>query len=176
MTDGLDPVRIEQVPPAMTWALRQTVLRPHQTVEEQALDDDDAPTTATFAAIDGNGAVIGTVRVAEEPPPFDPAGLEPEFGLVRAWRLRGMATRPDRRNAGIGSALLGVAIDHVAIHGGGLLWCNARTTATTLYRRAGLKEFGQVWEEPHIGPHVVMWRMVAADHGGPERAVAPDPE
>jgi GNAT superfamily N-acetyltransferase len=71
-----------------------------------------------------------------------------------------MATREDVRRAGIGGAVLGRIIDHVAGHGGGLLWCNARVPAVNLYRRAGFVEHGPVWNDPAIGPHVVMWRLV----------------
>ena len=71
-----------------------------------------------------------------------------------------MATREDLRNQGIGGAVLSRAIDHVVEHGGGLLWCNARVPAMSLYRRAGFVEHGDPWDDPDIGPHVVMWRIV----------------
>ncbi len=71
-----------------------------------------------------------------------------------------MATRDDVRNIGIGSAVLGRVIDYVAERGGGILWCNARLPAMNLYRRAGFVEQGDAWEDPDIGPHVVMWRFV----------------
>jgi predicted GNAT family N-acyltransferase len=48
----------------------------------------------------------------------------------------------------------------VTDHGGGLLWCNARVPAINLYRRGGFVEHGEMWEDPDIGPHVVMWRLV----------------
>jgi predicted GNAT family N-acyltransferase len=71
-----------------------------------------------------------------------------------------MATREDVRNLGIGSQVLGRAIRHVTEHGGGLLWCNARVPAMNLYRRAEFMEHGHAWEDPDIGAHVVMWRLV----------------
>ncbi len=52
-------------------------------------------------------------------------------------------------------------IAHVAEHGGGMLWCNARLPALPLYRRAGFAEAGEPWDDPELGPHVVMWRAVA---------------
>ncbi len=71
-----------------------------------------------------------------------------------------MATREDLRRLGIGGAVLEAAISHAAEHGGGLLWCNARVPAVTLYLRAGFVEDGEAWIDPVIGPHVVMWRTV----------------
>jgi GNAT superfamily N-acetyltransferase len=157
-------VRVELVPAATTWALRQAVLRPHQEVADQRLADDDGPLTATVAAIvtdrgvvDGH-AVVGTGRVAPENPP---SGLAHRVVAgTTSWRLRGMAVSPDRRSQGIGGLVLGRLVDHVAGHGGGLLWCNARLPAVSFYAHAGFAVHGDPWEEPRIGPHVLMWRVV----------------
>jgi predicted GNAT family N-acyltransferase len=142
----------------MTWELRQTVLRPHQTIDQLALPDDDELSTGSFAAIDPDEEVVGTVRVAPASPPF-PVGL---YGPANSptWQLRGMATREDVRTLGIGTALLGRVVRQVADDGGGLIWCNARVPATDFYRRGGFVTHGDPWEEPDIGPHIVMWRMV----------------
>ena len=156
-------VRIELVPAVRTWPLRQAVLRPHQTSSDLALSDDDTPSTASFAAIDPDETVVGTARVAAESAPGALANCAP--GLA-SWRLRGMAVREERRGSGIGAALLAVVVEHVAVHGGGLLWCAARLPACAFYRRAGFVEHGAPWDEPHIGPHVHMWRTVDADPGG----------
>jgi GNAT superfamily N-acetyltransferase len=158
--------RLDRVPAADTWELRRSVLRPLQSPGELALADDDAPSTATFAAIDEDGRTVGTGRVALGPPPSSLADQVP--GDPPAWRLRGMATREDARHAGVGTAVLGRIIRHVGEHGGGLLWCNARVPALSLYRRAGFDGHGQAWEDPEIGPHLVMWRMVEpTDVGSP---------
>ncbi|HEX4218462.1 MAG TPA: GNAT family N-acetyltransferase, partial [Acidimicrobiales bacterium] len=61
---------------------------------------------------------------------------------------------------GIGTALLDRVVWHVADHGAGVIWCNARVPAIGFYRRGGFVAQGDVWEEPEIGPHIVMWRLV----------------
>jgi GNAT superfamily N-acetyltransferase len=71
-----------------------------------------------------------------------------------------MATAPERRSTGIGSALFGAVFGHVAGCGGGLLWCNARLAAVGFYERAGMVTTGDVWEEPVIGPHIAMFVQV----------------
>jgi predicted GNAT family N-acyltransferase len=76
-----------------------------------------------------------------------------------------MATAEGRRSQGIGQAVLAAAIAHVCSSGGGLLWCNARVPAVTFYRRAGFTTRGEPWDEPDIGPHVVMYRVVATTPG-----------
>ncbi|HUZ19758.1 MAG TPA: GNAT family N-acetyltransferase [Acidimicrobiales bacterium] len=148
---------VRRVGPQATWALRQAVLRPHQSVEQVGLADEGGELVA-FAAVDpASEEVVSTATLRREAPPFDATA----FPDAPAWRLRGMATREDRRRAGIGGRVLSAAIEHVATSGGGLLWCNARLPAHALYERAGLVMIGEAWDEPDIGPHVVMWRLVA---------------
>ncbi len=156
-------IRVEKVHPRVTFALRQAVLRPHETLEQMALPGDDDPATAAFAALDEEGGVVGTVRVAPAPPPTVLSGVAPSG--APCWQLRGMATRADSRSSGIGGRVLGAALAHVAAEGGGLLWCNARDGATAFYRREGFVEIGEPFDEPQIGRHFVMWRMV--DGAGP---------
>jgi GNAT superfamily N-acetyltransferase len=159
--------RVIALSPAATFPLRQQVLRPHQRVEEMALEDDEDASTGTYGAVDDDvGEVVSCARVAPAPAP---AVVELAGDARTAWQLRAMATRPDVRKLGIGSAVLEAAIDHAARHGGGVLWCNARTAARTLYRRAGFVEFGAEWDEPHIGSHIVMARTVDPSTPGPNR-------
>jgi GNAT superfamily N-acetyltransferase len=144
-------VRVEQVSAEVTFALRQQVLRPHQTIEQMALPGDHDTDSAHFAAIDDDddGRIVGTGSVRREAPPWPT-----DEGT--SWRLRGMATAEDRRSQGIGAEILAAVFDHVRSHGGGLLWCNARIPAVPFYRRAGLKTRGGSWVEPAIGPHIAM--------------------
>jgi predicted GNAT family N-acyltransferase len=71
-----------------------------------------------------------------------------------------MATAEHKRGEGIGTAVLRAVLEHVARHGGGLLWCSARTSARSFYERAGFVSRGDVWAEPNLGPHVMMERRV----------------
>jgi GNAT superfamily N-acetyltransferase len=152
---------VQRVPVERIFALRKAVLRPHLSDSEPfVLDDDLLPTTVAFGAITPDDRVVGAARLSPEPPPFaDHAGA--------GWRLRGMSTSPDLRNRGIGSAVLRGVIDYVAAAGGGVLWANARLAALSLYERGGMHPWGERWEEPDIGPHLVMWREVpdAAEFG-----------
>ena len=145
---------VERVPVERTRPLRKAVLRPYLPDDDPfALADDKLPSTVAFGAVATDGELIGVVRVAPDPPPFDPANQ-------RSWRLRGMATSPAARNRGVGSALLRAAVDHIAGAGGGTLWCNARVSARGLYERGGMRQWGEVWDEPNIGPHIVMFRDI----------------
>ncbi len=153
--------RVERVTAEATYALRQEVLRPHQTIAEVAFPGDDDAETGHFAAFAdadaGTSAAdpIGIVTVLHQPPPLAHIA-EPE----RWWRLRGMATVGRHRRGGVGSALVDAALGHVAAQGGAGVWCNARLPAVEFYRRHGFVESGDPWEEPALGPHVAMWRKV----------------
>ena len=130
-----------------TAALRLAVLRPGQSLP---LPGDDEP-AFHVGAFDG-GILVGSGNVRRSPPPWaldDPA-----------WRLRGMATAPDRRDLGVGSAVLATLMAHCRANGAGIFWCNARTPAQRFYERAGLTVIGEPWDDPEIGPHVRMWTQL----------------
>jgi predicted GNAT family N-acyltransferase len=67
-----------------------------------------------------------------------------------------MATAEGKRREGVGAALLNAVLEHVKLHSGGLLWCSARTSARSFYERAGFVSRGDIWDEPRLGPHVMM--------------------
>jgi len=185
-------MRFERVTGATTLGLRQRVLRPHQRLDEVVFPGDSDPDTAHVAALADDGEVIGVGTVGrqpsprsalppapggdawparrESPPPGDPP---PAPGGRTDWRIRGMATAEAFRSQGIGRAVLDALLAHVGDRGGGLVWCNARIPAVGFYRRAGFVTRGEPWEEPDIGPHIVMERWVdptelsAGDRAGP---------
>lgn len=135
------------------------MLGPHQGFGKQGLPSDDPLSSVCFAAFSDDEEVVGTSQVMLEDPPFGATDIGVE--ITPAWRLRGMATREDLRGAGLGTALLDRVIDYVAGQGAAVLWCNARLAAVNLYLRAGLRTYGDPWQERNIGPHIVMWRPVA---------------
>lgn len=132
---------------ADTADLRRQVLRGGRPV---ALPGDDEP-SFHLGAYDGD-VLLGTGNVRPEPAPWAPE--EP------GWRLRGMATAPEARSRGVGATVLDGLVEHCREHGGGVLWCNARTPAQRFYERAGFFTSGEPWDDPEIGPHVRMWRAL----------------
>ncbi len=153
-------LRIVGVEAVATYALRQRVLRPHQSVAEVAFPGDEDSETGHFAAFDPTGQVIGVVSVLHQATPALPAAVADD-----SWRLRGMATAEAHRGRGLGSALLEAAWEHVVAHGATVLWCHARMTAAGFYLREGFAAIGEPWEEPRLGAHVVMWRPVPSGSG-----------
>jgi GNAT superfamily N-acetyltransferase len=143
-------VRVRRCGPEDVITLRRAVLRPHMSTDEARYPIDDSPDTVHFCAEDADGGVVSVVTLFKEAPPWQPA-------MPNAWHLRGMATGPDWRGRGAGSALLAATFAFVAGSGGGLLWCNARLSAVDFYKRAGMATTGEPWEDPVIGPHIAMF-------------------
>jgi len=142
------PVSQEQ-----TRALRQSVLRPHQSVDEMA--DDEAPEAFAAGAFDGGDLIA--------------VGLAAPDGTPGSWRVRGMATAPRARGQGAGTAILDALIQHATDRGAHRIWCNARTPARSLYERAGFRVTSEEFEVPDIGPHYVM-ELTASDPPAAEPA------
>ena len=162
-----DDITVAFVPAQTTWSLRQQVLRPGRLISDCLYRGEDDPRAAHAAAWPAPPApavdravVLAVGVVLPEAPPWEANRLD-------GWRLRGMATRETARGRGLGTAVLDLLIAHVSSHGGGLLWCNARTPALHLYQRAGFDPRGEVFEIPEIGPHRIMWRTVPATPGPP---------
>jgi len=139
-------MRVERVDPAVTRALRNSVLRPGlplDAVHWPALED---PEAATFAVIGDDESPLTTVSVLPEPCPW-----RPDDGP--AWRLRGMATTEEARGQGVGRLALDAAVAHVRAEGAVLLWCNARDVALSFYERAGFVVEGAGFVSERDIPH-----------------------
>jgi GNAT superfamily N-acetyltransferase len=174
---------VERVQAAETLELRWRVLRPHQKLHEMKLQGDESPDTAFYIARHrASGEVVATASVQREAPPWEPrarlgrdhagpdghleAPLEARLAAgkegANSWRLRAMATADGFRGRGLGRRVLDAVIEHVSLAGGGLLWCGARIRAVPFYERAGFSTLGNLYEEPVVGTHVLMWRIVPA--------------
>lgn len=149
---------IEQVPAPATYALRQRVLRPHQSVAEMDFPGDQDPDAGHFAAFDaGVREIIGVVSVVRQAPP---RSVRDDDNGAGWWRLRGMATVERRRREGVGRALADAVAAHAMAQRGTGLWCNARLAAVAFYRTVGFETSGDAWDVADIGPHIKMTRAL----------------
>jgi predicted GNAT family N-acyltransferase len=139
-------VPAEVVDGALTRQLRRTILRPDFDPAEP-LPGDDRPDAVHFGVTSAGGEVVSTCVLFREPYPGRDDG--------HSWQLRSMATAPAARGQGLGAEVLAAAVDYIAAHGGGTLWCNAREPAVPLYERGGLVVEG----EPFVEHDIVHWRM-----------------
>jgi predicted GNAT family N-acyltransferase len=142
-------VIIERAPREEIFELRWSVLRPGRPRPTAEFPQDAYPETFHLAARDPDGRVVccGTFF----PDPLDGAP---------AWRVRGMATSPERQGEGIGGRLLETGVAEVAARGGRVLWCNGRAGATTFYQRHGFEIRGDLFDIPGVGPHSMFVRVI----------------
>ena len=146
------PVEVRPVAATETRPLRHLVLRPGQPAESTVSPGDDDPDTRHLAAF-VDGQLVGIASIYRE--------ARSGADILPGWRLRGMATSGEARGTGVGRALLGACLEHVAAEGGGEVWCNARTEALGFYAAAGFEIVGEEFEIAGIGLHRVMRRDVA---------------
>ena len=131
--------------------LRAAVLRPNRPLADSIYPtDDDAETLHMGGYVDGELVTVATVF----PDPLPESGMSDG----RAWRLRGMGTRPDMQHRGYGRAVLEKCIEHVRAEGGTLFWCNARSDAVEFYRTLGFETLGEEQRTPHGTPFIRMLR------------------
>ncbi len=145
----MNPVRIAPITALATHELRQSILRPHQTLAEMAYPGDDDSGTIHFGAFDRE-KLIGIVSLYVEPLPDEPQPTD--------LRFRGMAVDADRQLGGVGRLLIEACIAHARDAGGRVLWCNARTSAAGFYERLNFAQHGEIFDISAVGPHVVMTR------------------
>lgn len=146
-------MRIELVEGSATRELRRAVLRPNWPTGS-AMHGDDNPDAVHLAAFDGDGRLVAACLVLPRPYPL-------RAELPNAWQLRGMATAPELRGRGIGTALLAAAISEIRARGGELAWCDARTPAVAFYRQHGFVAEGEEFMHAESGiPHFRMWRSL----------------
>jgi predicted GNAT family N-acyltransferase len=138
-------VIVAEVPAEVTYALRAAVLRPDGGEVTWAGDED--PATFHLGAHSG-GRLVGVVRFSPAPCPWRAA--------TSPWQLRGMATDPGVRGAGVGRAMLTDGLARVAARGGDLVWCDARVPAAGFYARMGFTVVTGEFDKPGVGPHVGM--------------------
>lgn len=133
--------------------LRHVILRAGLAREEAIFPGDDEDTSRHYAGVDATtGRVVGCATIH----------LNAWLGEP-AWQLRGMATDPAVRRAGIGRALLKLLEHDLRADRSSppQLWCNARTPAIGFYQRMGWSVVSDVFEIPTAGPHVRMTKRLA---------------
>ena len=118
--------------------LRALILREAGPPESAVWPGDDDPRAGHYAVLGEDGAALAVGSVVVE---------------GGGWRVRGMATAPEARGRGLGAVVLAALLEHALEHGGGLVWCNARPRAESLYARAGFVAVGEPWVDPLTGPH-----------------------
>ncbi|RTZ60251.1 MAG: N-acetyltransferase [Gammaproteobacteria bacterium] len=142
---------IKRIRAEQTYPLRQEILRPHRPAVECRFPNDFDDTTAHFGALD-SGRIVGILSVY--------LASNEQLGIAHSWQLRAMATSEDHRGKGLGLRLLEAAESYVSAQGGKCIWANARLHALGFYKKAGYAAHGERFHIAHVGPHVLVTRML----------------
>ncbi len=153
MSDETPKIEVRALPLEEILPLRHAVLRAGRPFETaRYANDTDSDACHLGAYRNGELLAVGSLYVAEMP---DRPG-------IAAIQIRGVATSPEARGTGLGSALMAAAKDFARKKGAQILWCNARVSAAEFYRKLGYEIVSDEFEIPHIGPHYLMMLSLAA--------------
>ena len=126
--------------------LRSLVLRNGKPFTECVFEGDEAYDTFHFGFVeDGQIRSIATLMRND----FFTDGGE-------GYQLRGMATHPDFNGRGYGAGLINFAVEYLKEYNTDYLWCNARSTAATFYKKLGFISESPEFDIPGIGFHYEM--------------------
>jgi len=143
-------VRIIQ--PEMTYSLRHAILRPNQSIEDVKFDTDHEKGTF-HVGVFFQGTLITVASFIIE--------RNPDFSTEDQYRLRQMATHEEFRKLGAGRAAVDFAEHMIKERGFDFLWCKGRTTVQKYYEKLGFEPYGDVFDYPPIGPHIVMYKKLS---------------
>lgn len=141
-------MEIREIASQQTHALRSQVLRPGKPLSESVFEGDDAVTTRHFAAVDQTENIVGIVSVYLNDNPL--------LKQSNSYQIRAMATAPDYRGRGVGSALLTAAEQYAKSQGATLIWANARSSAIGFYHGSAYTLASDEFMISGIGPHYLV--------------------
>lgn len=146
-------MRIVEIGGAETHPLRRTELRTGTPDTEVVFDGDDFPRTFHLGVRDDEHGLIGVSTWLERPHTARPG--------APAYQLRGMATAPEARGTGVGSALLDAGLRICRERQAALVWARARVTAVSFYEQRGFEVVGhQYIDAPTALAHIDIVRKL----------------
>ncbi|WP_081149220.1 1-(5-phosphoribosyl)-5-[(5-phosphoribosylamino)methylideneamino]imidazole-4-carboxamide isomerase [Niastella vici] len=120
---------IQPVPLTEVWAMRQAVMYPQESISFVQLEDDERG--LHWGLYDG-GELVSVISL------FDKDG---------AIQFRKFATRTSHQGKGYGTTLLKHVMDWAHANKKISIWCNARLTATGIYKKFGMQAVGKTWQK-----------------------------
>lgn len=144
-------VEVKQITPEETYEMRQSVLRPNQSIEECKYDNDHSRESFHLGAFKDD-KLISIASFLKENNRF--------FEEMNQYHLNGMATLEEYQGLGAGSALLHEGESILKRRHARLLWCKAKYPVSNYYTRFGLREHGEIFVIDSIGPHKLMYKIL----------------
>jgi [ribosomal protein S5]-alanine N-acetyltransferase len=149
--NAMPVIEVRKIATAETYPVRHVVLRPGRPLESCYYPrDDDKGTFHLGAFVDQRLAGVATYLRDDHP----------ELPGRQTYRLRGMAVLDEYQGLGLGRALIEAFYPRLAALDCTLLWFTAREAAVGFYEKQGFTRFGEYYEEPLLGPHLVMYKRL----------------
>lgn len=142
---------VKMINPEMTYDIRHKILRPHQSIESCKYTTDYEEGAFHVGAF-YKGKLISIASFCIE--------KHPDFQFEKQYRLRAMATLEEYRKLGAGKAVVNFAESIIKERNFDFLWCKARTMAQGYYEKLGFRTYGEVFDYPPIGPHIIMYKKL----------------
>lgn len=142
---------VKLINPEMTYGIRNSVLRPHQEIKDCKYDTDNENYAFHIGAF-YQGKLISVASFCLEKHPY--------FPIKKQYRLRAMATLDNFRNLGAGRSVVNYAENLIKEQDICFLWCKGRTAVQEYYSKLGFKAYGDVFDYPPIGPHIIMYKKL----------------
>ncbi len=144
-------MKVEHIKTELTYPLRHLVLRQGYPIETCYFQGDDLKDTFHFALfIQNEIRCILSYYQAEHP----------SLKKTNSFQLRGMATHPDWQGKGLGREIIIQTLPMMKEKGAEFIWCNARVSAQGFYQKLSFQTFGEIFDIPTVGPHLVMYRSI----------------
>jgi phosphoribosylformimino-5-aminoimidazole carboxamide ribotide isomerase len=122
-------VQVKDIDLGSVWQLRKRVLYPDQNIDQVKLEEDPM---GTHLGVYLNNLPVSVISF------FEHQG---------SCQFRKFATLPEYQGRGYGSLLLQHILTLAENRSAARIWCNARTTACSLYERFGMRPVGDSWEK-----------------------------
>jgi GNAT superfamily N-acetyltransferase len=136
-----EPIDIRKITPQDTWQLRHEVMWPEKPISYVQLEEDEQG--LHFGVFDGT-RIVSVISLFID-------GDDAQF--------RKFATRADMQGKGYGTALLQYLVNEARTYAIRRLWCNARTSKSFFYERAGFYKTDKTFEKDGMD-YVVMEQLL----------------
>ena len=142
---------VKKISSAEVLSLRHLILKPHLTIDQCVLQEDELETTFHTGIFYFEKLVSVATFMRQS---------HPHFKARLPFRLRGMATAEKHQRQGFGAMAIRNGIVCLEQMNCDFLWFNAREKAIGFYEKFGFQIFGPVFDIQGIGPHKVMYKAL----------------
>lgn len=147
-----EQIEVVRLTAEQTHPIRRSVLRDGDAAASVVFDGDDDPDTFHLGATAGGELVAISTWMPRR---------YPDLPAHEGRQLRGMASTPSARGAGIGSQLLRSGLERAAAAGSTVVWARARVQAVAFYERHGFETRGVEYVDLTTGlPHHDIVKML----------------